>query len=134
MEVLIRIHETVAGVAKRGGTPQLKYLPVAGARRFYGELNDIAHPSNIGHLRELLALDEPSEGVVGVSPIPELRQDIAIALYQLHVYLLFETLREVIQLMVEMYSVDDEPIQKAIRLVTYVGEILEASGTFVRDD
>jgi hypothetical protein len=50
-----RIHESVTGVAKEGGTPHLRYLPVAGARRFYGELNDVAHPSNIARFRQVLA-------------------------------------------------------------------------------
>ncbi len=120
MEVVVRIHETVAGVAKAGTTPQLKYLPTAGARRFYGELNDVAHPSNIGRLRELLALAEPAGGAAGVSPVPEFRPAVAIPLYQLHVYLLFETSLELIKLMAEMYSVDDAPIQTASRLIIYV--------------
>ena len=51
MEMLVRIHETIAGVAKIGQTPQMRYLPVEGARRFYGELNKVAHPSTSTSLR-----------------------------------------------------------------------------------
>jgi hypothetical protein len=133
MEILVRIHETLAGVAQPGGTPQVKYFPAAGARRFYGELNDVAHPSNIDRLRQLLSIAEPAGGVTGVSPVPDFIPQLAVSLYQLHVYFLFGSSWELIKVMAEMYGADSEPIQKATRLVSYVGDLLESAGNFVRE-
>src|SRR5450759_2822162 len=103
MEVIVRIHEIIAGHANPGGTPQLKYLQTAGAKRFYGELNDLAHPSQEGLIARVGGTTHLDDGAIGVSPIPAFVADIAKALYQLHVYLLMETSRELIRVFDELY-------------------------------
>ena len=128
MEILVRIHETEQGVAKPGKTPQIRYLPASGARRFYGELNKVAHPSNPDLLQSLLGHGSPSDGAHGVALTPAFVPDTAVALYELHVYLLFEVTRELIRLFMEMYDEDDEPIKNATALWSTTSKMLLDAG------
>jgi hypothetical protein len=128
MEILVRIHETEAGVAKPGKTPQMKYLPAVGARPIYGELNKVAHPSNIDLLQTLLGSANPSPGTHGVSLTPVFVSGTAEALYELHIFLLFEMTRHLIRLFMEMYAHEDEEIQLAAVMWRNTGSLLEQAG------
>lgn len=130
MEVIARIGETIAGRARRGQTPQMKHFPAAGARRFYGELNKVAHPSDIDLLEELLDLAQLPPTTFGVGPVPVYVAETAVALYQLHVYLLYELACELIGLMMEMYDENHDPIETAIQIWLTVGDLLERAGHF----
>jgi hypothetical protein len=132
MEVVVRIHETIAGRARSGGTPQLKYLQTAGAKKFYGELNDLAHPSQEGLIAKVVGT-KPINGATGVSPIPVFVPEIAKALYQLHVYLLVETSRELIRLFIEVYGEDEKPVQEAVKMWLGITAMLETEGNLIRE-
>ena len=104
LEILTRIHETLQGVAKPGGTPNVKYAPT-GAGRLYGQLNNVAHPSTPELLAAFLGrLDEGD--VCGVSYEPVFAEETALSLYELHVWLIFEMCRELLRLMHDLYGAD----------------------------
>ncbi|WP_341503950.1 hypothetical protein [Gallaecimonas sp. GXIMD4217] len=103
-EIITRVNEVKIGKAKPKVTPNVKHAP-AGSQRIYGELNDISHPSNINILLDLVNKFENGE-VKGVSPQPKYHNEISRSLYQLHVWLLFETLREMMMLKVDLYGKD----------------------------
>ena len=124
-EIMTRIAEEKKGVAKRGVTPNVKFAP-PGSQRLYGELNDVAHPSQPEILGKLLG--EYSSGAaqaVGVCPV--FRGEVATNLYDCHVFVLGEIAREAIILYEEMYN-DKEGLQDAVKwFVTAMG-FLEKAG------
>lgn len=128
MEILVRIHETIAGAAKAGKTPQMKFLPAVGARPIYGELNKVAHPSNVELIQVLLAGGEPSPGAIGVAVTPAFSAGTAVALYELHVYLLREVTGELIRLFSEMYDESDEPVRLAMAFWVGTTQQLQEAG------
>src|SRR5262249_18356787 len=91
-EFLARIREFAKGTAKYGKVPNAKSAP-EGSQRFYGELNDVAHPSKANLLKTLVS-DYVAGDVNGVSPIPGFKRETARALYELHIFLSFEIARE----------------------------------------
>jgi hypothetical protein len=124
LEILARIGEVVAGVAKPGKTPNVKYAP--GTGRMYGQLNNAAHPSNEELLEDLL--DQAAvPGGAGVSPIPYFNGDTAVALYELHVYLLTEVTRELMRIMFELYG-EAVDLSDGIRLWDAATALLEKHG------
>jgi len=104
LEILTRVHEVLQGVAQPGKTPNVRFAP-AGAGRLYGQLNDVAHPSNPALLVTLLSASE-NGNARGVSYVPAFRADTAVALYELHVWLLLELSRELLRLMEDLYGPD----------------------------
>jgi hypothetical protein len=109
LEILARIAEVKHDLAKQGRVPNVKYAP-AGSQRFYGQLNDVAHPSNLELLQTLLG--SLHEGAIhGVSYIPIFVEATALALYELHVWLLFEAVREHLLLYMEMYGDADDAVK-----------------------
>lgn len=132
-EILARIGETRAGVAKAGKTPNARYAP-EGSQFMYGELNKVAHPSNkelTGGLLGNLSVGE----IEGVSSIPAFREKQARALYSTHVFTLLHAVREAVQLYSEMYDTDAD---KKLALpaiqgwVTAVG-FLERAGVIIEE-
>jgi hypothetical protein len=104
-EIIARIGETRKGLAKAGITPNVKHAP-EGTQRFYGDINNFAHPSNIGLLQ--FNLSELIDGDIrGVSFLPKFNKELATQLYRWHVWTLFEIARHAFLLFHEMY--DDEP-------------------------
>lgn len=124
LELLARIGEVVAGAAKPGKQPNVKYAPGTGA--MYGQLNKVAHPSNAELLEELLDARAVEDGA-GVSPIPFFNRETAVALYELHLYLLTELTRELMRVMHELYGDHDE-LEQASRLWHAATVTLERAG------
>jgi hypothetical protein len=106
LEVLARVGETIAGTAKPGRTPNVKYAP-SGAGPIYGQLNDVAHPSTPQLLATLLDVFDDG-GTHGVSYLPTFIGDRAVALYELHVWLLLEMVREMVRLQDDLYGTDED--------------------------
>jgi hypothetical protein len=107
-EILTRINEIKAGVAKSGTTPNVKHAP-KGSQKVYGDLNNVAHPSNLHLLKNLL--NQLHEGKVHrVSAIPIFNEQVLRELYELHIWLIIQIAREAIILAGEMYSKDDPDI------------------------
>lgn len=105
LEIVTRIREVRNNVAIAKKVPNMKHAP-EGAGRFYGDLNSIAHPSTLKHLQENVAQLHDG-GVHGVSPIPFFNKDMGRSMYELHVWLTLELVREQIILFAEMYGQDD---------------------------
>ena len=72
-------------------------------------------------------------GAIGVSPIPEFVEDIAKALYQLHVYLLVEVSRELIRVFAEVYGEDERPVQQASKMWLGITGMLKSEGNLIED-
>lgn len=129
LEILARIAEVKHHIAKQGRVPNVKYAP-EGSQRFYGQLNDVAHPCNIELLQSLLRSHHDGE-VHGVSYIPTFVEETALGLYELHVWLLFEAVREHLLLFIEMYGEEDSAMNKAARwTLTAVDTLRRAGFTF----
>jgi hypothetical protein len=104
LEVLARIGETIQGVERVGRTPNVRYAP-AGAGPLYGQLNKVAHPSDPTLIATLLGttIDGAAHGVTYV---PAFAKETAVALYEVHVWLLLEGCREVMRLLADLYGPD----------------------------
>lgn len=124
LEILARVGEVIAGAAKEGKQPNVKYAPGTGS--LYGALNDVAHPSN-SDLLELLLDQAAVPGGAGVSPIPVFVEETAVPLYEVHVFLLTELSRELMRLMHEMYG-DHEELREAGELWLAATAQLETAG------
>jgi hypothetical protein len=86
-ELITRLHEVDAGCALEGKTPNVKHAP-AGSQSYYGELNKIAHPSNLDHMWHVL-----SDGSEYVSALPVFHKEISGGFYRIHVWLCSEMAR-----------------------------------------
>jgi hypothetical protein len=125
LEVLARLGEIRAGAARRGVTPNIKYAPT-GAGRWYGELNNVAHPSN-PELIDLLLQRRPVGHQAGVSVVPVFNREIAVGLYEVHVWTLLMLTREQLVLMGSMYGESGELAELARQWVA-IGEMLKRGG------
>jgi len=116
-EALARLVEIeIAPEARKvGDVPNVKYLPQE-ARRYYGELNDVAHITKHEILKSLLRPHLAGESF-GISPIPVFHADVAVALYDLHLWLLSEALGHHMRLHITMYG---ESIQGELLLENQV--------------
>jgi hypothetical protein len=126
LEILARIAEVKQDVAKQGRVPNVKYAP-EGSQRFYGQLNDVAHPANLELLQSLL--DSRHDGEVhGVSYIPTFVEETALGLYELHIWLLFEAMREHLLLFIEMYGEQDAAMKTVVPWTLTTVETLRRAG------
>jgi hypothetical protein len=93
IELLARIREIVAGRAVPGRTPQVSFVP-EWARRAYGELNKIAHPSNFEEMHSVLSF---LNGDFSILPLrhPETES----ALYLVHVWNCIEISQTAVELL-----------------------------------
>lgn len=126
LEIIARIAEVKHNVAKQGRVPNVKYAP-EGSQRFYGQLNDVAHPSNIELLQSLLGSRHEGE-VHGVSYIPTFVEETALGLYELHVWLIFEAVREHLLLFIEMYGSEDPAMKEVFPWVLSATAMLKQAG------
>lgn len=125
-EILVRIAEVHAGVDRPGITPQAKYFPEE-ARRYYGDLNKVAHPSNQEYLESLLArLNEDGISAISCSPIYSFES--SMALYELHIWLILMAVREYIRLFGEMYGTEDSAYLDSLRWFAHGARLLEKAG------
>jgi len=131
-EILTRIREIKAGAAKPAKTPNVRHAP-AGSQHFYGQLNDVAHPSNAELLNGLLAQLHAGH-VHGLSSVPRFERATARSLYELHVWMLLEISRESIILAEEMYPNDLADMADALRWFVVALGILEEAGFVISDD
>ena len=126
IEILARIAEAKHNVAKAGRVPNVKHAP-EGSQRYYGQLNDIAHPSNLHILQALLSQFHDGE-VHGLSYVPAFVEDTALAMYELHVWLLFEVVREHLLLFMEMYGKDADELRSVTPWFAGTVETLTRAG------
>jgi hypothetical protein len=126
IEILARLAEIKLNVARPGRVPNVKHAP-EGCQRYYGQLNDVAHPSNLHLLQALLSQLHEGEAR-GVSYVPAFVEETALGLYELHVWLLFEAVREHLLLFMEMYGEDDEVLKQVTPCLATAVSTLSRSG------
>ena len=73
LEAIAALGEYTAGIRENGRTPNIKNSGQRGFGRMYGELNDIAHPSNDRILESLCHFEE--EGKQGPTTKPQFVQE-----------------------------------------------------------
>lgn len=123
LEILSRIHETMQGAAKPKVTPNPSYVP-GNAGRLYGQLNNVAHPSDPGLLATLLTTMVDGEAH-GVSYEPCFVQETAVGLYEVHVWLILEICRSMMEVLLDMYG-DDPDLKPLMRWwLTVAHQLLE---------
>jgi len=128
IEIVTRIRELREGLAKNAKVPNVKNSP-KGMNIFYSQLNDIAHISK----PELysLFLEKLSIGsFIGASPFPTTNTEVARNLYELHIWLLFEMVRELMILFTEMYGdlTNEDEFIKALNFLDGVIGLLKGIG------
>lgn len=110
VEAIARLEELSTSPEQRrvGGVPQMRFIPKPLAK-MYGDLNDVAHITKHQILRELLHshLDGDAHGL---SSSPFFRADVAVQLYDLHLWLLSALLKHHVILLVAMYG--DEVLEE----------------------
>ena len=125
LEILARLGELREGVARPGQTPNVKYAPT-GAGRWYGELNKVAHPSNPELINELLQR-RPVGEQAGVSFVPAFNPEVAVGLYEVHVWTLLMLARDSLRLIEEMYG-RSRGLAELIRRWLAAAEMLRGGG------
>ena len=104
-EIVARLREVRTNPEREyGKTPHLRYAPEH-SRRIYGQLNDMAHITRHDLIREVLGKNERGEAR-GFDVYPRFVADTAIALYDVHLFTLFEVVREHLMLLSDMYGTD----------------------------
>jgi len=125
-EILTRIIEVKKEYSKPGKVPNIRHAP-KGSQRLYGELNDVAHPSNPDLLQGLLSQLHEEE-VHGVSAIPVFNQHVVCSLYEFHVWLILGIACESIFLAWEMYGEDNHEIFIALQHYVAAKQLLVKAG------
>jgi hypothetical protein len=125
LEILARLGEHREGVARPGQTPNVKYAPT-GAGRWYGELNKVAHPSNPELISELLQR-RPVGEQAGVSFVPVFDQNVAVGLYEVHVWTLLMLTRDSLLLTEAAYG-QSPPLTELFRRWLTAAEMLRRGG------
>ena len=128
-EILTRISAIKKNDDVYGKVPNVKNLPKE-VRRFYGELNDVAHISKTDILNNLI-FQKIVDEISGVSPFPVFIADIAKNLYELHLFLLVSIVREQIILLNEMYDDLETEMKKIQRFFIISIELLKKAGFIV---
>jgi hypothetical protein len=124
-EIVVRLREVRANPDRDyGKTPQVRYAP-ENSKRIYGQLNDMAHITRHDLIREVLAKNERGEAR-GFDVFPRFVADTAIALYDVHLFTLFQVVREHFMLLSDMYgaAIVDE-LDLEIQIVLTSAERLE---------
>jgi hypothetical protein len=125
-EIFTRVLEVEAGAAKVGEVPHIRHAPEP-SRKYYGQLNDVAHPSNPDTLQQLL--DSYQAGTIrGLSPLPHLVKETALAMYELHVWLCFEMARECLKIALKLYGPEDAAILQCVRIFGGIDSAMTAAG------
>jgi hypothetical protein len=93
IELLARFREVVEGCAVRGRTPQMSSVP-EWARRAYGELNKIAHPSNFEEMHSVLSFPDGNFSI-----LPLRQPETEAALSRVHVWNCIEISRAAVELL-----------------------------------
>jgi hypothetical protein len=99
-ELLARIHEVRTQRARDGRTPNMASAP-PGSGRHYGELNKVAHPSNLDYL---LSVFTASFGTPVMLPV--FQAQTSVAMYKSHVWLCCEMARSSVYLLMDLLGED----------------------------
>jgi len=125
-EIIARISEVHAGTAKPGQTPQLRHLAEE-VRKYYGELNKVAHPSNQESLIDLMGTLVSGKSNA-ISYVPLYHKESSLALYELHVWLILIATQEYLKLFAEMYGEEESALGESLVWFHDVIEMLKKVG------
>jgi len=125
-EIITRLITIRHGKHKYGKLANIQNAP-DGSQKSSGDLNDISHISKSDILQDLLSEHIDGEAK-GLSPIPSLNGEITKNLYEFHVWLLFEAVREQILLFIEMYGEETKGFEKAAKWFVHANELMKKAG------
>lgn len=125
-EIIARISEVHAGTAKPGHTPQIRHLAEE-VKKYYGELNKVAHPSNQEFLVALMGTLVSGESNA-ISYVPAYNKEWSLALYELHVWLILMAAKEYLRLFAEMYGKEESALGETLIWFHNVVDILKKVG------
>lgn len=102
VEILARLEEVAQGLAKKRKAPDVgKTIP--GAKTLYRNLNDVAHPSNVDLLAQLMLRRTVTSEAAGATPLPIFLARTAVELYEIHVWTLLSMVREIMLVLGDLY-------------------------------
>lgn len=125
-EIIARISEVHAGTAKPGQTPQVRHLADE-VKKYYGELNKVAHPSNQEALLALMGTLSSGERNA-VSYLPSYHKESSQALYELHIWLILSAVQEYLRLFIEMYGTQEPAFADVMLPFITTVRMLEKAG------
>lgn len=128
-EILARINAIKKKADVYGKVPNVKNLPLE-VRKFYGEINDVAHIAKTDILNNLI-FKKLEDEISGVSPYPVFIADIAKNLYELHLFLIVSIVREQIILLNEMYDDLENEMKQIHKYFIISINLLEKAGFIV---
>jgi hypothetical protein len=105
-ELLTRILEAHAGCAIPNRTPNIRHAP-EGSQRFYGQLNQMAHPSNLDAIFGLM-----SAPFGGASTMPVFKGQISRDFYNLHIWICDQMARLSLGFLILIHGEDDDRVRE----------------------
>lgn len=103
----------------------VKHGPI-GSGPVYGYLSGVAHVSQPEVIDGLLGRQTVGPDAFGVAVVPQFNEDIAVGLYELHVWELLELVRELLRLHVALYGQDEALVNIAQRCDSVAAQLLAA--------
>lgn len=125
LELLARLRELDEGLAKVGKVANVKHGPM-GSGPVYGYLSGVAHVSQPEVIDGLLGRQQVGPDAFGVAVVPQFNEDVAVGLYELHVWELLELVRELLRLHVALYDQDEALVNIAQRWDSVAAQLLAA--------
>lgn len=130
-EILARIHAIKRNEDVHGKTPNAKYAPV-GSQRLYGGLNNVAHIAKQDIIDATLSRFQSDE-IEGVSAMPKFDKDLALDLYDIHLWILLHLCIEQMALFGEMYGSESKELNLAKRHAIVAVENLKNAGFVIEE-
>ncbi|MBD2487646.1 hypothetical protein [Aulosira sp. FACHB-615] len=125
IEIITRINEIKKGVDKDGQTPNVKYAPPT-FKLHYGDMNQIGHISQPDILSVLHSVNRDTFSAASITPI--FNGNIAKNLYEIHLIIFYNIIRESIELFQQLYPEDLELVLPACKIFTIIVDCLKTAG------
>ncbi len=130
-EILTRIHAIKKDEDVHGKTPNVRHAPNR-SQHLYGGLNNIAHIAMQDIINSTLSQFQSGE-VEGVSAIPVFNKELALDLYDIHLWTLLHICSEQITLFAEMNGIDSKELNQAKVHFLLAVENLKNAGFKIED-
>jgi hypothetical protein len=126
LELLARLRELDEGLAKVGKVANIKNGPI-GSGPVYGYLSGVAHLAQPEIIDTLLGQQQVGPDAFGIAIVPQFVEEVAVGLYELHVWELVELVREMVRLHLDLYG-RDEALLLVIQIWRGVADQLRDAG------
>lgn len=126
LEILARLREIDEGLAVIGKQSNIKNAPM-GSGPVYGYLSGITHVAKPDVIDRLLGQQQVGPEAFGIAVVPVFDEDAAVGLYELHVWMLIELIREMIRTHIDLYGEDDD-LTLIITRWARIGDVLVEAG------